>query len=128
MKTRFGFIALILLVPICGCNKSFVEDFAASFGESVIVADRDDTPPTVTLSIPDIGGEARDLVQGGADYRIDIQLSDRFFIVASAEDPEGVKEVAVVGVVEIHCTNDDGIGQARRWAGIVAKDGQDAGE
>lgn len=96
------------------CGKragGFIDQFAATFGQVVTVPASDSTPPAVTLTIPDQG--SGQIVLGSSSAPVQIPMGQQgFFVVAAAEDPEGVKEVGFVGESRLQCRNEkEGIGQ-----------------
>jgi hypothetical protein len=97
-----------------GCRKSadeFTDQFAATFGQVVTAPASDSTPPTVTLTIPDQG--SGQIVLGSSSAPVQVPMGrNGFFVVAAAEDPEGIKEVGFVGESRLQCRNEkEGIGQ-----------------
>src|ERR1051326_5731596 len=105
---------------LSGCA-SFVEQFARSFGDSVTIARGDKTPPDVTLHVPSGDGEIV-LHVSGAPATVPIKASDAFYVVAVAEDPEGVKSVGLSASQSILCTK-DGQTQGASAAGRTSYEG-----
>lgn len=92
-----------------GIATGLVEDFANTFGDSVTIPDSDQTPPSVRLVFDRPGSGTVELVPGDAPVTVTLEAGERFFVVGSAEDPEGVKQVSLVGEAQVNCTS-DGIG------------------
>lgn len=86
---------LFLSFALISCGPDTTEQFFQSFGQSVKVAPGDSSPPTVTLIIPALVGRGQTVLHSG-DTSIKIHMKDikgQFFIIASAEDPQGVQSV-----------------------------------
>ena len=111
-------VSLVLHACTPRVTDSLLDSFANSFGESVTIPESDSTPPAVSLTIPVPSGE-RTLRPGDAPYSTSIDADDTFFVVAAAEDSQGVMMVQVVGHVHVNCTNDAGIGQLRSFSPIT---------
>src|SRR5262245_20100500 len=104
---RFPF--LVILVAACaqrGCEPldPLLAQFADTFGSVVPAQPADPTPPTVTLTIPDLGSGQISLTPTSSPVNISLKPGQSFFVIASAEDPEGVKEVGFRGSFAIECS------------------------
>ncbi len=106
---------LCILAVGAGCTPetttSILDAFVSSFGSAITIPDSDSTPPAVSLTVPDPPGEDVVLTPGGPGHAASLDLEGRFFVVAAAKDPEGVKEVQIVGSATVRCMSDAGIGQ-----------------
>lgn len=60
------------------------------------------------------------LTPGGPGHTANLDLEESLFVVAAAEDPEGVKQVQIFGEAKVRCTNNAGIGQLRFFSLIVS--------
>lgn len=119
-------VALALTECTPKIAKSILDDFASSFGDSVTIPESDPTPPLVSLTVPEFPSGQKVLMPGDSPHSASIGVGDSFFVVAAAEDPEGVKLVQVISHVHVHCTNDAGIGQLRSFSPI-STDSDDSG-
>jgi len=119
--TRLAWISAVSVMLLGGCA-SLVDQFAQSFGQPVVVTGNDTSPPAPTLEIPDYGYGAQVLHPGDAALSLPIRMTDRFFVVGAAEDPEGVKGVRIEGEAELDCTNGSGIGELRIFGPIIVSD------
>lgn len=136
MKSRLRIAAYLSLVTIAAiaCDQSacrtismdLLDQFAASFGDVVTVPQADSTPPSVSLTISDRGSGKIVLTSASAPLRISLDRSDSFFVIAAAEDPEGVKEVGFVGGSRVQCTR-DGVGYIQTATLIGPTDIDNAG-
>lgn len=129
------FVLVIVLASsiwvLYACSPKQAGDFidqaiAGFYGQTVTVPLRDTTPPVATLKIPDIGSGAKTLTTGQPDITIPITKNQSpFFKIAQPDDPEGVKEVDLLGGGVINCNNGQGIG-SRTFVdfpnGVVASD------
>ena len=116
------FSVLLLSLALIGCPNvnqqllnQFITNLGDSFGSSVKVDPKDKTPPKVTLIIPDLVGTGEKQVNPGDQpitiYVEAIQASGNwgpFFVVASAEDPEGVQSVCIVSIAWKYCDCGEG--------------------
>src|SRR5258708_18603643 len=99
-----------------GCGPKQANDFIdqalpAFYGQVVTAPQNDPTPPVATLKIPDLGAGAKTLVTGQSDVTIPITSKQSpYFVLAVADDPQGVKEVDLFGGGSIRCNNGQGIG------------------
>jgi hypothetical protein len=96
-----------LLLPLVGLAVSctsegfaqFTEDFAATFGSVVPAPASDGSAPTATLHVPDFGHGKGDLVIGPGDPQKVIHIggldAQGCFVIAAAEDPEGIEQVCL---------------------------------
>ena len=119
MKTtpRTWVFVLMVTLGLSACNdgcrkgaENLIDQFAATFGQVVTVPQSDSTPPNVTLTIPDQGSGQIVLNPTSAPVQIPMGATG-FFIVAAAEDPEGIREVGFVGESRVQCRNEkEGIG------------------
>lgn len=86
-----------------GCTATgmaeFIEEFAKTFGDVVPAPAQDSTPPSVSLHVPDFGHGKGDMVlhSGGPGAVIHVGgiESNGFFVIAAAEDAEGIQSVCV---------------------------------
>ena len=106
VATLIATFSTVALAECSGCEKNvadFLDQFAATFGSLVPISPGDRTPPTVTLTIPNEG--SGQIVLGGSSASATIAMSNSagFFIVAVAEDPEGVKQVGFSGSSFLNC-------------------------
>lgn len=111
------FSVLLLCLALTGCPNvnqkllnQFINDLGDSFGSSVKVDPKDKTAPKVTLIIPDLVGTGEKQLnpedQSITIYVEAIKASGNwgpFFVVASAEDPEGVQSVCIVAHAWNYC-------------------------
>jgi hypothetical protein len=125
-KVSRAWVLVVAAAALGGCA-SAIDGFAQSFGQPVVVSGNDKSPPDTTLQIPDYGFGARVLHVGDAAVTMPIRPTDRFFIVAAAEDPEGVKGVRIEGEAQLQCTNGHGIGELRIFGPILVSDVDGAG-
>ncbi|MFS8980931.1 hypothetical protein PO002_42160 [Cupriavidus necator] len=105
MKVGGRFILFFLICGLGGCA-SWIDQFAATFGQMVTIPQTDPTPPRVTLVYPDpVTG--KNVVVGPSDSPRTVQLDKgtSFFAVAIAEDSGGVKSVGFVGGTLAICQN-----------------------
>ena len=101
--------AVALLQSCKGCedeNATFLRQFADTFGSVVDIPVSDATPPTVTLTIPDLGSGQVVLTESSASSTIPMTGVPGFFIIATAEDAQGVKEVGFEGSSTVTCHQD----------------------
>jgi len=88
----------LFVLVLAGCTATMTEElldaFAGSFGDTIVVPASDASPPAIKLSIPDLGIV---LHPGDADATIDVSGMNinGVFIVAEAEDAQGVKSVCL---------------------------------
>lgn len=108
---------LLLLILIGGCqgcrsqSEKLTTEFFATFGDAVECPTSDVTPPAVKLVFEHpASGQQVTLGSGHADLTIPIRTTDRFFVVAVAEDPEGVSKLSIFGPSAPTCKSVDGIG------------------
>jgi len=116
------FSVLLLSLALIGCPNvnqklinQFIRDLGDSYGSSVKVDPKDSTPPKVTLIIPDLVGTGEKKLNPG-DESITIYVEaikasgnwGQFFVVASAEDPEGVQSVCIVSNAWRYCDCGEG--------------------
>ena len=109
----FAFSILLLVGCSPEISDALIDGFLSSFGESVIVIENDKTSPSVELHIPDLGEGVIVLNENSSPVTINLESTDPFFfLIGSAEDPQGVKEVTVrASAPELRCTNpNDGLG------------------
>ena len=106
----FAVLAVLLLGAGCskGVSDSILEGFLDSFGDVVTYPDSDTTPPSVFLVFDHPGtGKQVTLKPGDPDMTVHIKPSDRFFVVAVAEDPDGVKDIKIWGGYVKECEAGD---------------------
>jgi hypothetical protein len=100
-------VALITCVSLtlAGCSGA-TQLLQGDAGQQVTVKASDQTRPSgITLETQ--GRTAGEVTLGiaGSPLAIDIGKGDSFLLRAVAEDPEGVKEVAILGTTEKSCTD-----------------------
>jgi hypothetical protein len=81
--------------------------FIQSFGPPVTVTRKDTSPPTVTLIIPDLGNGQIILHPGDKTKTIhmsSIKPYGQIFVIASAEDPQGVQSVCIQPDEFVECS------------------------
>jgi hypothetical protein len=114
---------VIRLLPVCllplvlaqGCTPEMAQDvlegFLGTFGDLVEVDPPDSTPPVVSLVFFDpTSGNKIVLKPGDSSKTISIKKSHRFFVVAVAEDLQGVKRLTVYPSSSVECEPVGGIG------------------
>jgi hypothetical protein len=121
MRPTRAWVSTVSVVMLGGCV-SLVDSFAQSFGQPVVVTGQDTSPTAPTLEIPDYGFGAHVLHPGDASLTLPIRMTDRFFVVGAAVDPEGVRGVRIEGEAELDCTNGAGIGELRIFGPIIVSD------
>jgi len=99
--------ALGLLLSGCSKNQidQFIGQFANTFGKNITIAPGDRTPPVVTLVVPYNNSQVT-LSATGQPMTFLIHKGDEFYVVAIAEDPEGVKTVGVTTSQFVRCSKD----------------------
>jgi len=113
-KTTAALMFIVALSFLYSCTQKEAGDFVNQFikgfyGDGVVVSLRDTTPPTATIRIPDLGSGITTLTTGGSGITIPVtKAMGSFYVLASADDPEGIQEVDLVGGGEIKCSNNDG--------------------
>lgn len=108
MSRKVGFTVAAVTLGLSGCApylEQFLAQFERSFGDSVIIPQSDNTPPDVSLHIPSGNGEIV-LHVGDGPRTIPIKPSDTFYVVAVAEDQQGVRSVSLYASQSISCTAD----------------------
>lgn len=104
---KFSFIlklsAAVLVVSMLGCS-SFLDQFAKSFGNLVVIPQSDTTPPSVKLIVPD-RGSGQVTITTNSGNNISIKKDETFFVVAEAEDPEGIQELRISRTTSTTCRN-----------------------
>ena len=102
-----------------GCQKSLdplLDQYAGTFGSVVSIPADDATAPTVTLVIPDLGSGPVALTATSPPLTVSLSPSSNFFVIASAEDPDGVKEIGFRGTYGVECiTGDQSINSLRGY-------------
>jgi len=93
------------VLSLSGCS-NFLDQFAKSFGNSVTIPQSDTTPPTVKLIIPD-RGSGQVIVTTNSGNTFSIKKDETFFVVAMAEDPEGVQELRIRSTTSTTCRDGD---------------------
>jgi len=97
-----------------GCQKSLdplLDQYAGTFGSVVSIPADDATAPTVTLVIPDLGSGPVALTATSPPLTVSLSPSSNFFVIASAEDPDGVKEIGFRGTYGVECITGDQFNQ-----------------
>jgi len=114
---RYKVLICIFAVAILiqGCTQETISDildeFFGSFGDVVVVDPPDSSPPEVKLVFQDpTTGKQIELNPGDPEMEISIKNTDRFYVIAVAEDPQGVKELTVYPVSAEICKSNEGIG------------------
>lgn len=107
-----GIAVFFLLPTISGCQ-SILDSFVKSFGSSVVIPSSDNTPPAVSLTVPDPQKGNVVLVPGAAGYSRVMSKDEQLFIVGAAEDPQGVKFIEIFGEARVQCESNIGVGQLR---------------
>jgi hypothetical protein len=102
-------ISLLFVLTMGGCGtketeQELVTQVLSTFGDPVECTESDSTPPSTELvfSHPVTGKTIR-LKSGDTDMTIPIKPTDRFFVMAVAEDPEGVKEIKIYPPSGLEC-------------------------
>ncbi len=104
---------MLVVLGLSGCTPTMtaelLDGFGRSFGETVTVSDSDTSAPTVTLSIPDLGNGMGAVVLHPGDAPLTIHVGglnmNGFFIVATAEDPQGVKSICISSGFRRECSS-----------------------
>lgn len=106
-----AFTSLLLASLALGCTRELVSESLESFGNPVECSDTDSTPPSAELVFPHpITGKTIRLKAGDPNMTIPINPTDRFFVTALAEDPEGVKKITIFSPSRPECESVDRIG------------------
>jgi len=105
-------VLLVVLLFVSACTPEEVEEFLiALFGNPVVVDPPDDSAPVVSLIFFDPAtGQKVTLKTGDPPTERTIQKSDHFFVLAVAEDPQGVRNVTVFPTGSIDCKPKGDIG------------------
>jgi hypothetical protein len=99
------------MVFVQGCSPELLEEFLGTFGDTVVVDPPDSTPPIVSLIFFDpTSGKKVILKSGDPSKTIAIKKHDSFFVVAVAEDPQGVKKLTVYPSSSVDCESVGSIG------------------
>ncbi|MFP3556912.1 hypothetical protein SB861_40300 [Paraburkholderia sp. SIMBA_049] len=101
-RTCCRFALALCVIGLTGCT-TFLDQFAASFGQVVTIPQSDPTPPTVTLTVPDLGSGQVTVGSAGGPLTIQLPKGSSFFVVATAEDQGGVQSVGFVGAESWTC-------------------------
>lgn len=119
---KSALVALVFVTGMtagCGSLDQTVEAFYGKpvqvpIGRVSSLSQGDMTPPTVTLFLDDFGLGSKTLVSGGPDAIFsDSNSQTGFFVMAFANDPEGVKEVDIyLGGGPGSCVNGDIVASA----------------
>jgi hypothetical protein len=113
MRRRIGvilFFAALLIFISCSkeSKKDIIDEIAKSFGDPVKVSESDSTPPSISLVFNDPStGKKIVLKPTDAPITIPIKVLDRFYVVAIAEDQQGVKDVRIRGTLRKRCKSGD---------------------
>ena len=110
LSRRFR-LTLVLLMAALGSltctpdmTAEILDGFLRTFGTTVTIPATDSTEPTVTFTVPtDSGNE----VLGPSDAPLSrtMDWNDIIYVVAAAEDPEGVRSIEIIGEATLYCSN-----------------------
>jgi hypothetical protein len=104
-----GALGLAVLSPGCtgGVDTGLLDSFLGTFGEPVTVPQADRSPPQASLIFNHPRTGKRTVVKpGDAPLSVSLKTTDRFFVIAAADDPQGVKDIRVIGSMEKRCTSE----------------------
>ena len=105
MRPAKQIVAICLSIGVIGCS-GVTQLLQGEAGQTVTVQASDPTPPAkVTLETQGRAGGDVTLNLGAAPLTINIGRGESFILRAVAEDPDGIKEVAIWGTVAKSCAD-----------------------
>jgi len=111
MRPVRALVLLAVLFVISGCDAKdwlLVRLLDEFYGDPVRYPKADTTPPKVSLIIPDRGSGRTVLTESSAPVTLTLKKDETFFLIAVAEDPEGVQWIRFRGGVSERCREYDG--------------------
>ena len=100
------FLAALIYSQACSpeMSEEILDEFLGTFGDLVEVDITDATPPAVSLVFIDpASGNKVVLKPGEPSKTMSIKKHDRFFVMAVAEDPQGVKKLTIYPSSNVEC-------------------------
>ena len=104
-STPICFLAVLALsFASCDGPNGLLKQYENSFGAAVTAPRSDQSPPTVSLVLPDLGNGKQTPMNGQPPVTINITPQNNgFFIVGVGDDPQGLKSLAFTGASGLTC-------------------------